>query len=178
MLGAQFAVLAFATVALAAASCGRSSKPATSTTTAAAPSTSAATTTAPAIAIARGKSLTRAKWLAQGDAICAHVNREVAAISVRSAAEYASAMHQIVAYYDIEASSLSKLVPPPSMASDAARLVSGVQVLIESLNRAGQAFQAGQGKVGFQLLGKAMEVQRQPIAVARHAGLKKCTATT
>jgi hypothetical protein len=181
MLQAPLAALALAASALLASGCGGSSKPAASTAAATTPATTASTLTPTppptTLKLATGKALTRAQWIAQGDAICAHVNTEVAAISVRTVSEDARLIPQIAAYYSTEASALSKLVPPVSMASDGSRIVNGIQLVSEYLYRSAQELQAGDTSTGGQTFRAAVAVQKQPIAVARRDGFTKCTDT-
>ncbi len=180
MLHTQLAALALGAIVLAVSGCGGSSKSETTssaatTTTAAATTTASATTpTTPTVKLATGKPLTRTQWIVKGDKICAHVNAVVATISVRTAAEYAHFLPQVAAYYSNEATDLGKLTPPPAMAGDAEKLVGGIQLLGESLGRAGEAYQAGNVESGGQLFRTALAVQKQPIAVAKRDGFKKC----
>lgn len=105
------------------------------------------------------------------------MNTEVAAISVRTVSEDARLIPQIAAYYSAEAAALSKLVPPASMAGDDSRIVNGIQLVSEYLSRSAQELQAGHTSTGGQTLQAAVAVQKQPIAVARRDGFKKCTDT-
>jgi hypothetical protein len=181
MLQIQLFALALAAIALAATGCGGSSKSATGNAAATTPSTArtAPTPTRPAhtIALATGTPLTRARWIAKGDAICARVNREVAGTPANSVSDYARLLPQIAAYYSKEATDLSKLVPPTSMAHDGEQIVNGLQLLSEYLSKSGQAFQAGNVSAGSQLFRTALTIQEQPIAVAERDGFKKCTDT-
>jgi len=183
MLQTQLAALAVVATVLVACGCGGSSKSgASTTTTSAAVTASDTTTTTPTsptttVKLATGRPLTRAKWIAEGDTICKHVNTEVAAISVVSAAEYGRLLPQIALYYSTEAQELGKLVPPTSMASDGTQLANGLQLLSEYLNRSAREFQAGHNTAGAHLFVTALKIQKQPIAVAKRAGFKMCTDT-
>jgi hypothetical protein len=180
MLQASLAALALAASALLAFGCGGSSKAAASNAVAAATTTTTAPAAAPpptTVKLATGKPLTRAKWIAEGDAICAHVNTEVAAITAVSASEYGRLIPQIAAYYSTEAYDLSRLVAPAAMAGDGARIVNGIQLLSEYLHRSAQEFQAGDTRTATKRFRAAVAVQKQPIAVARRDGFKKCTDT-
>jgi hypothetical protein len=181
MLQIHLAALALVAVALVASGCGGSSKSGTSTATLAATTTAAPTPTtlpSPTVKLATGRPLTRAKWIAEADAICAHVNTEAGAISVRSGSEYVTALPQVAVYYSTEAKNLSNLVPPASMAGDHARIVNGLQLFSEYLSKSGQALATGNKSAAGQLYRAAVGVQKRLIAVAKRDGFKRCTATT
>jgi hypothetical protein len=175
----RLGALALAAAALAGSGCGESSKSATETTATTASTAKAASSipTTATVKLAKGKPLTRASWIAKGDAICAPVDRKLQAASSRSRSEYTSLLPRVALYLRIEAAKLSKLTPPASMRTDAEQLVSGIQLLSEYLSRAGMSFRAGYAGSGNQLFRTALTVQRQPFAIARRDGFTKCTAT-
>ena len=187
MLHAGLSALALATIVLTAAGCGSSSKSTTGTTAAASTPSTARTASIPTppaqtlpahtVKLVTGTPLTRARWIAAGDAICARVNRKVAGNPVVTAADYARLLPEFAAYYSKEATDLSKLVPPASMAHDGEQLVNGLQLLSEYLIKASQPYAAGNTSAGRQLFKAALLVQQRPIAVAKRDGFKQCTDT-
>lgn len=128
MLREQLAAFVLAVSMLVVAGCGGSSKSGSATTAAntAVSSTTTATTatssaTLPpvvAVPVARGKPLTRARWLANGDAICTRLFGEVKQLSVKGVNELPRVLPQAAAYERATVAELAKIVPPASKAND------------------------------------------------------------
>jgi hypothetical protein len=115
------------------AGCGGSSKSPGITTSAPMATTTIAATVAPSpasvptvkVTMASGKPLSRAKWIAEGDAICAHFNQELNKLSVKSTSELPRELPQAAVYIRSKVAELSKLVPPTSKASAWQEILNG-----------------------------------------------------
>ncbi len=178
MLHAQLVALALAATTLLASGCGGSSKTTSSTAAVTAPATVATptpTATATPIKFASGRPLTRAKWIAEGDAICAHTDRRLAAISVTSTRELVHALPQAAAYEKAEVRDLSKLVPPASMAGDWAQIVNDLQIFAEDSIKIAQYAEVKNASAGVPLVHAQNNIHKQMAAVARRDGFKQCS---
>jgi len=185
MLQASLSLLALAAITVGAMGCGGSSKPVGSASSAATSASSPSGTTAsvstlpmPKLTIATGAPLTRSRWIAKADRICAPVNRKVAGNSIVSAADYARLLPQFAAYYSKEAADLSRLVPPTAMAHDDEQIVDGLRLLSEYLIKSGERFAASDENGGHQLFYAALIAQHQVVTIAKRDGFRQCTATT
>jgi hypothetical protein len=180
VLHAHFAALALAATTLAVSGCGGSSKAGSTTTAraATAPATTASTTNAPIpttpVTIASGKPLTRAQWIARGDAICARTNMKLKAISVVSTRDYARVLPQAAIYDRIEATELSKLVPPASMARDWMQIVNGYQLFGDYTSRVAEYAQANNFAPATPLTQMGEKVHKHLAAIAKRDGFKQC----
>jgi hypothetical protein len=179
----QLAVLVLAATTFAAAGCGSSSKGGSATTAAstAALSTTVATaassnTVPPAVAVpvASGKPLTRAQWLAKGDAICARLFRKLEPLAIKKIRELPRVLPQAAAYQRAAVAKLAKLVPPTSKAGD-------WQVFLRTTLRSAEteAKLAEYGKLGEAItrspVGTAMVALQKHLAeMAKHDGFKVC----
>jgi predicted outer membrane protein len=118
MLQAQFVVLALVII-VTAAGCGsaKGKTPATTSSYTATATTASETQS--------GKPLTRAEWIAAGEAICKRTNAQLGSLHIKSLKDYARVLPQAASYDQAESSELGRLVPPASMASDWKKRVSG-----------------------------------------------------
>jgi hypothetical protein len=175
MLHTQLAALALAAMATAASGCGSSKTG--SATTAAATTTSAitsATATQPT-KIATGAPLPRAQWIAKGDAICQGVQTKLETVHGRTSAQFSRALPQAGIYYAAEAESLSKLVPPKSMAHDWEQIVNDVHVFGEYTNVVVQNIKEHRVAFPNSLRAKVARIQANMIATAKRDGFKWCS---
>jgi hypothetical protein len=173
--------LALATTMLGAAGCGSSSKDGTSSTAA---STTASSTiaTAPAplptttaaLTIATGKPLTHAQLIAAGDPICARANLKLKTMSSATRQDTARLLPQAAGYEHIQATELSKLVPPASLASDWKQIVAGIQKFSELSIKASEYLQAKNTSAAASIVQAANITQRQLTAIAKRNGFKAC----
>lgn len=173
----RLSVLALGAVVLAASGCGGSSK----TRSAATPATTAPAATpppaAPMLKLASGTPLTRAEWIAKGDAICNRSNIKISSVTVRAMPEYATALPQIVTYERAEAHELSKLVPPASMAHDWAQIVNGLQLDSNYISTlAGYARENKYSNTN-PLVEKANSLHKQIAELAKRDGFTRCSIT-
>lgn len=186
MLHVQLGALALTLLAtmLAAAGCGGSSKTTettASTTTTTGASTPAVPTTAsvPAVTVtvASGKPLSRAQWIAKGDAICVRLSNELEGLSVKKAAELPRVLPLEAAYVRNEVAQLAKLVPPASKASD------WQQFLTAGLQWAeGSAKLAEDGKLGdaitkAPLATAVVAIHEHLKQIAKIDGFQHCSST-
>src|SRR5215831_13533699 len=123
MLHAQLAAVALGATALAAAGCG-SSKAGSAATTAA--STTAPVTSTNTAKLATSAPLSRARWIAGGDAICKQTLAKIETLGFYTPAQLARVLPRAVPYYAAEAEELAKLVPPKSKAHDWEQVVNDV----------------------------------------------------
>jgi hypothetical protein len=126
MSRAKFAALTLATTALAASGCGGSSKTGSTEATTAATSPTTPATTA-ATTHPTGTPLTRAALIAKGDAICARANAKTSVLTANSVQAFARVYPQIAIYNRTEAAELGRIVPPPSLAGDWARMIADLE---------------------------------------------------
>jgi hypothetical protein len=125
MLHSQISALALVAITVAATGCGSSKNGLTastgnaSDTTITAPTT--ATTTSPTptlmVKVASGKHLSRAQWIAKGDAICSHLEAVLETNNSKTAGPL-RVLPQAVAYERAAVAELARLVPPATMAND------------------------------------------------------------
>jgi hypothetical protein len=183
MLYAQLAALALAATALVASGCGGSSKSQSSSSSTIAAATTTTATAAPApttpsttVAVATGKPLSRSQLIAQGDAICARTTTKLLPITIESKSQFERLIPQIAIYDKTEATELSKLVPPASMARDWTQIVNDIHLYGEDISRVAQDYQANNENAAGQLYHTAVDiVLEQRTAVAKRDGFKHCS---
>jgi hypothetical protein len=189
MSSKQLAALALAAMTLTTAGCGSSSKNGSTTTVAGAPaaSTSSPVTTAststqasslpPAVAVsvANGKPLTRARWIAKGDAICAELNRELQALKVKRAGELPRVLPQAAAYVRTEVVQLAKLVPPASKASDWKRFLSATLQWAEGTAKLAEFAKLGDSITVSPVAKATIALHGRLVSMAQHDGFKVCS---
>jgi hypothetical protein len=176
MLHTQLAALALAVAAVTASGCGSSKTGSTTTaaeTTASTASTASVNTT-PAT-IATGAPLSRARWIAEGDAICATTNDKFATLGARNNTQFLRALPQAAIYYTSESEDLSKLVAPKSMTHDWEQIVDDIHLTGEYANAVAQDIKANQQQSGVQLLRKAEELRKDTLHIAKRDGFKWCS---
>jgi hypothetical protein len=181
MLRMQIVMLALATTMLGVTGCGSSSKSG-STSTAVSTTASSTITTTPtplptttaALAIATGKPLTREQLIAKGDLICARANLKLKTMSSATRQDTARLLPQAAGYERIQATELSKLVPPASLASDWKQIVAGIQKFSELSIRAAEYLQAKNTSAATSIVQAANTTQRQLTAIAKRDGFKDC----
>lgn len=180
MLYPQLAALFLVATTLVTSGCGGSSETKSGTTaaadttpaTAARPSQASATTE---IVVATGKSLTRAEWVAKGDAICASTNTKRHSTTARTTNDLTRLLPQAAGYERIEATELSKLVPPTSMRSDWIQIVSGIQKFSEYSIKVSEYTQAHNFSAAAPVVVAGTTIERQLTAIAKRDGFKKCS---
>jgi hypothetical protein len=175
-------VIALAAFTLISGGCGGSSKTestsAVATTAAPETTTSAATATprtTAAPAIASGKPLTRAEWIAKGDAICARTNAETKAIHVKAAAEFARTLPQTAAYKRAEVAELAKLTPPTSKASDWQLILNEVSQIAEYSAKLAGFAKLGDAITKAPLATSIIKTNEHLVLVAKRDGFKACS---
>lgn len=172
MLHTQVAMLALTVAALATSGCGSSKTESTATTTTAA-STNPATTTAPTVAT--GTPLSRTRWIAAGDAICENVQNKLEALKSRTTAQLKRVLPQAAIYYAAEAESLSKLVPPKTMAHDWEQIINDVHLYGEYTSTAVQNINAHHETLTPSFRAKVASIQTNMITTAKRDGFKWCS---
>jgi hypothetical protein len=175
MIHARLAATSIAAATLAAAGCGGSSdtKSTTAGTTTAATATTQPTTST--VAVATGKPLTRAAWIAKGDAICTSTNHKLATISIVSIQELARLDPQIAIYVTNEAEELGKLVPPSSATHEWSQILADLHLFSEYTQKVAQEIQAKRYPAAGTNLKAASKVHLQLQAIARRFGFKYCS---
>jgi hypothetical protein len=193
MLHTTLAVLALSLLAslLTATGCGGSSKttettatpattsptPATSTTTSSTtPTTTATPATVPKVTvkIASGPRLTRAQWIAKGNAACARFNTEMETIGIKSASEIARVLPQEAAYVRAEVVSLTKVVPPSSAAKDWQEYIDISLQWAEATQKLTASGAVGGAVVRLPLAATITELRKQLHAIALRNHLRAC----
>jgi hypothetical protein len=183
MLHTTLAALALlATVPMAG--CGGSSKSGeTSTSAATTPTTTAAGTTAAntvpvltvTVKVASGRPLSRAQWIARGDAICARLNRELDAISVKVAAELPRVLPQEAAYERAEVAQLATLVPPASSANDWQEFLNATLQWAEGSAKLAEYGRFGDAITRTPLAATVIAVHEHVLRIAKRNGFKACS---
>jgi hypothetical protein len=182
MLHTQLAALALAAATLAVSGCGGSSKTASTSTATAQPTTAATTTaatttvpaTAAAIKIRSGRPLTRAAWIAEAEVICARTNVELDSTKIKTVQDYARVLPQLASYDRIEATELSKIVPPTVMASDWRLIVTGFQKFGEYTERVAEYAEANNFNGATPTYRVAKATHERLAKIAKHDGFKEC----
>lgn len=190
MLPTYFAAaLTLAIVVAVVSGCGGSSKTvattsAVSTTTPTTISTTTPTTSSggehPGSAVAEvrpasGTPLTRSAWLATGDAICARLNAQLTADTVKSAHEFAEVLPQTAADERAEFKQLVKLVPPTSMAKDWQEFLTYTHEWSENSAKLGNLALAGHLSLSAPLAITTREVHEHLAQIAKRDGFKECS---
>jgi hypothetical protein len=173
MLHTQVAMLALAVAALAASGCGSSKSG--SATTAAQARTSTVSTTAAAPTLATGAPLSRAQWIAAGDAICEGVQAKLNALKSRTTAQLERVLPQAAIYYAAEAESMGKVVPPKAMARDWQQIIDDVHLFGEYTSIAVQNINEHHEKFTPSFSAKVASIQTNMIATAKRDGFKWCS---
>jgi hypothetical protein len=174
MLHIQLAALALASTALAVSGCG-SSKTGSTTTAASTTTPTATAITTSTVSVATGKPLTRAQLIAKGDAICAITNTKRLGATASSKAELVRTLPQLALYNGEESESLSKLVPPASMAHDWTLIVNDLHLYGEYANSAAQYAKENQEKTAGHQYEKAIKLIEQVMSTGRRDGFKYCS---
>lgn len=168
----QLPAVTLALTALAAAGCGSSKGGATTTASTAAATTPPVTTsTAP---VAAGRPLSRARWIAAGDAVCHRVQNQLASVTSDTPAQFARALPQAAIFYATEAEDLGKLVPPRAMARDWAAYVNDVHLFGEYTTIADEELRKGQRLMSPSLRAKVAALQADMKLRATRDGFKWC----
>jgi hypothetical protein len=173
MLHTQLAALALAVAAVTASGCGSSKT--TTTTTAA--QTTASTTTASSTTptpVASGAPLSRAQWIAQGDAICERTQDKINTLAARNSAEVIDALPQAAIYYTTEVEDLSKLTPPKSMAHDWEVIINNIHLFGEYTTIVSQNIKGHRVALPNALRAKVAKIQTNIITTAKRDGFKEC----
>lgn len=176
-------LVAFALVSsiLMVTGCGGSSKSGetkTSTVTTGTSNTSADTTaTVPQVIVkpASGKPLTRASWIAKGDAICKRTNIQIEALHVKVAAELPRILPQSAAYERAEVASLSKLVPPPAEASNWQKFLTATLQWAEGSDKLAELGRYGDSIMSTPLATTVTQIHERAMRIARRTDFKECS---
>lgn len=171
----KLAALALAAAAVAASGCG-SSKTGTTATTAAS-TTAPTTTSAPnthTVTLATGKPLSRARWIAVGDAICEHLQDKIETLGYRHTSELVAHLPTAAAYYLTEAEELAKVVPPPDKANDWKQIVNDVYNFSQYTSAAIPYIKA-HGQLSHKTIVQTAAIQRSMKGIGARDGFKWCS---
>jgi hypothetical protein len=179
MLHLQLAALALTASALIASGCGGSSKTTTTTaaTTATATTTAATTpsTTTATVKIATGTPLPRAKWIAEGDAICERAKAKTSAQKVQAISDFARVYPLVALYNKTEATELAKLVPPTAMSHDWAQIINALELHARYVSEVARYVGEGNEKSAGQPYHLSTVVLEQMLKTAKRDGFKQCS---
>jgi hypothetical protein len=184
MLRTQLAALTLAVTTLAASGCGGSSKDTanpnatTGTTTAGATGASVSAPSSTAVKVATGNPLSRTRFIAAADAICAKTNTKLAAVTVITTREFARQLPQVVLYDATEINELSKLVPPTSLARDWSTMLNDFHQFTEYSRTVAKDVQAHNMKAVSPIIVSAQNLRQELNRVATRAGFKHCNRTS
>jgi hypothetical protein len=175
MLCNQLWAVAIAALGLAVTGCGESSKTGSSSTasTGSTPASAASQTSTGAPASATP--LTQAELIAKGDAICAAANKKVDTVTVEAKGQILKAFPRAAVYERAEASELTKLTPPESMAHDWEQIVGGFNRYVVYANAAVHDSETKNVKALTALFVPAEKVHEQINAIAKRDGFKYCS---
>lgn len=171
MLNTRKIALVLMATTLVAAGCGSSKSQTVGTTPSRAPVDTGTTRTAPIVA---RTPLTRAQFVAQGDAICAATNSKLKALSANSTAEFVRSLPQGAIDYNAEAEDLMKLAPPPVLAHSWSQLVGYVRSVGASTMRIAEYMKEHQTKRARQLYRAALQTKAKWQAIAKRDGFRYC----
>jgi hypothetical protein len=139
----------------------------------------AGTTPAPfvTVKVSSGKPLTRAQWIAKGDAICTHFNHETAKLTVVSRSELFRVLPQAVAYMRVEVAELARLVPPRSKASEWQEFLNDNLQSLEDISKLVESTKAVSALTSSPLATAARNLRKHFEKVAGDNGFKVCSRT-
>jgi hypothetical protein len=158
MLHPRLAAIALTATALAVSGCGGSS----GSTTSSATSTSS-------------KPLTREELINQVDTICAHVNARRASTHYTTPQTVVSLAPQLASYEQAAAAELTKLIPPPSMASVLQLIATNTRALATDTVKLGE-YAKSQDTAAANALYSSMQASHQQIvSAARENDFTECT---
>jgi hypothetical protein len=188
VLHAYLAALVFATTAFVAAGCGGT---ATTPTTATSSQTAASTTTAqtttassgpkqavihlPKVKLASGAPLSTAGWIERGDAICAHLNTELSAQTIKTAREFARVLPPDAVYEQTSATELMRLVPPAPKDKDWTAIIATMLRVSADSAQLGRAAVAGTFNINSPLVSETDELHHLFDQLAQRDGFKVCS---
>jgi hypothetical protein len=174
MLHTYLAALVLAAATLIASGCG-SSKTASTPTAATATATTSATTST-TNAAASNKPLTRAEFIARGDAICEHLNQRLASLTARTQSAFLKALPQAATYEQAEYAELSKLTPPQALAKDWSEFLAATKEWSIDSAKLGEAARTAAGLAGAHALGLETKATHERLAhIAKRDGFKECS---
>lgn len=183
MLHVCLTALLLTMITLVASGCGGSSKAevttsASSTTTTTTASTSAVTPTpTPKVAVVRlasGTPLTRAEWIKKGEAVCAKLNAQLAANTIRTPSDFARVLPQAAAYERAEFNSLVKLAPPASMSKDWQHFLTATEEWAENSLKVANLATPGNFNINTPLAVATKNIHEHLAAIAKRDGFKEC----
>jgi hypothetical protein len=188
MLHLCIAILVLALSGFAVSGCGGSSKTTSTVASASTPTTESTATTettssTPAtpppitgatVTLVHGKPLSRASWLAAGDAICARTNTLLSSVKIRTEKQYGLLLPQAAAYDRAEVAQLRKIVPPTADTADWLLIINNLQKFGEYTQKVAEDMQAN-NVVGATPLVKAGSALRADVAaIAKRDGFHEC----
>jgi hypothetical protein len=180
MLYSLIATLAVASTLVALSACGSTTKTSSNTAASSAATTSASNTVSTPVSseeirIDSGKPLSRAAWIAKADAVCLRTNIKLSSTTAKTQHDFARLLPQAAAYERAEATELSKLVPPPSMARDWQQIIIGIQKFGEFSARAGEYARVNNFSAALPIATAGNNAQREFTAIAKQDGFKVCS---
>lgn len=176
-------VLVLIATVLVVAGCGSSSSTTSSTSTgsssvgsASSTSSDGASPTPVATTTASGKALTTSQLVSQATVVCKHVTNQLIAAKDRVSTEQqiAQVAAQRAVVEQTAVNQLSKLTPPPAIASDWQQMISDRNTLVEDLNKIAAYARANDFKAEKPILASSTGLQEQLLSVARRGGFVVC----
>jgi hypothetical protein len=143
----QLAALACATITLATAGCGGSSK---------------------------GTALSSAELIAKADAICAHVHAEYHANGYTTTQSIARLAPRVASDEQVGVAELRRLIPPASMASDWKELVDNAETVADDTSKLGRYAKEDNLKAATSLFTVDRQREQQALAIAARDGFRQC----
>ncbi|HEU0249441.1 MAG TPA: hypothetical protein VFR48_01830 [Solirubrobacteraceae bacterium] len=119
--------------------------------------------------------MSRAALIARADPICAHVNKVLAATSLRSKVDYEKQLPGVISSEQAAAEKLAKLRPPAELASDWSQIVDALRTIATVTTKIDQAAIAGQHENAIHsLLISGQNARLQAMRTARSDGFHDC----
>ena len=175
MLHVYSVVLATTLTVLAAAGCGSSTKTGqTSTVAATSATTQQSTVTSSAVPVATGPALSRATFLTRADAICRRTNVKRGNVHITNSRNFVLYMPRLTEYQQAAVADLSKLVPPPSLASDWQAMLSAEQRIAAAYAKATTLVRSGEFGPARAALVAAVGSQSQLSSIGSRDGFHDC----
>lgn len=168
-----------AVLAIATAGCGSSKNTTTTTTAAAATATtssqSPSTTSVETVKIQTGKPLSKKVWIVRGDAICSRAAAKLGSTTAKTEQDLVRLLPQAAAYERVEATELSKLVPPASKSADWQQIVDEIMQFSGGSLKIAEYARANATNEATPILHQMNVAARSIAASAKHDGFKKCS---
>jgi hypothetical protein len=169
------AAIALAAVTLAASGCEESSKTTSTSTASSTIATTAANQPKATAKVATGTPLTLTAFVATGDAICAHLTRQLATLPVSTPEGFAAAMPKAAAFEQEQYIALAKLVPPANLVNEWGQALAATQLWAYLSLLYGEYLRTHKFGLKAPQIQDINATQENFVKIARRHGFKQCS---